>query len=189
MDGQDWTTLAAVAVSVVALCTAVLLAVSLGRTRRAVADLRTDIAASRDLDPGSGSTGGPSSSVVEAPVPRVTSLRRRDDVDPSTGLADELVVLTRDGRTIVMPTTERIVDATFGRPLVRGATLSYGLAHALRSQSRDRISSLVRREFRRRRKDRLRAGRRAVRTAQVQPAPPPGWLSTPPPGGRQKADR
>ena len=72
------------------------------------------------------------------------------------------------GASIVAPTTAQVVDATLGRPLVRAATLGHGLRRALRPESRDRISALVRREFRRRRKVRLAAGRRAARLAVVQ---------------------
>jgi hypothetical protein len=73
------------------------------------------------------------------------------------------------GGSVVVPTTAQVVDATLGRPLVRAATLTHGLRRALRPESRDRISGLVRREFRRRRRLRMRAGRRAARLAVVQP--------------------
>ena len=71
------------------------------------------------------------------------------------------------GAGIAVPTTAQVVDATLGRPLVRAVTLGHGLRRALRPESRDRISALVRREFRRRRKVRLAAGRRAARLAVV----------------------
>jgi hypothetical protein len=71
------------------------------------------------------------------------------------------------GRRIAVPTTAQVVDATLGRPLVRAATLGHGLRRALRPESRDRITGLVRREFRRRRRLRMKAGRRAARLAVV----------------------
>lgn len=71
-------------------------------------------------------------------------------------------------RTVVVPSTAQVVDATLGRPIVRAVALGHGLRRALRPDSRDRIAALVRREFRRRRKLRLKAGRRAARLAVVQ---------------------
>lgn len=76
------------------------------------------------------------------------------------------------GRRIAVPTTGQIVDATLGAPLVRAATLGHGLRRALRPESRDRIAGLMRREFRRRRKLRMKAGRRASRLSVVPAAAP-----------------
>jgi hypothetical protein len=72
-----------------------------------------------------------------------------------------------EGRRIAAPTTGQIVDATLGSPLVRAAALGHGLRRAMRPESRDRIAGMMRREFRRRRKLRMKAGRRASRLAVV----------------------
>lgn len=73
-----------------------------------------------------------------------------------------------DAAPVVVPTPEQVHRATMERPLVRAVALSYGLRRALRPESRDRIAALVRREFRRRRKLRAHAGRRAARLANVE---------------------
>lgn len=78
------------------------------------------------------------------------------------------MVWTPDGRSVVVPTTARVIDATLGRPLVRAAVLGHGIRQALRAEHRDRIRAMMRREFSRRRKLRLRAGRRAARLAVVR---------------------
>lgn len=75
---------------------------------------------------------------------------------------------TPEGRSVVVPTTAQVVDATLGRPMVRAGVLVHGLRRALRPEHRDRIRSLMRREFGRRRKLRQRAGRRAARLAVVR---------------------
>lgn len=72
------------------------------------------------------------------------------------------------GRVVVHPSNRDVVDATMGRPMVRISVLAYGVRYALRPQSRDRILALMRREYRQRRRVRLRAGRRAVRGPQPE---------------------
>ena len=71
-----------------------------------------------------------------------------------------------EGRVIVPPTGQQVVGAALSRPHIRLAILIHGLTYALRPESRDRITALMRREYRRRRRQRLAAGRRAVRTAR-----------------------
>ena len=71
-----------------------------------------------------------------------------------------------EGRVIVPPTGQQVVGAVLSRPHVRLAILIHGLTYALRPESRDRITAMMRREYRRRRRERLAAGRRAVRTAR-----------------------
>lgn len=85
-----------------------------------------------------------------------------------------------EGRLVVPPTQHQVVQAALGRPGVRMSIVTHGLAHALRPESRDRISALMRREFRRRRRERQQAGRRAVRAAQpsTPPAPSDQWLGS-----------
>lgn len=78
-----------------------------------------------------------------------------------------------EGRVVVPPTGQQVVNAAMSRPHVRLAVLAHGLTYALRPESRDRITALMRREFRRRRRERLAAGRRAVRAAH--PTTPDAW--------------
>jgi hypothetical protein len=82
-----------------------------------------------------------------------------------------------EGRVIVPPTGQQVVGAALSRPHVRIAILLHGLTYALRPESRDRITALMRREYRRRRRERLAAGRRAVRTAH--PGSADAWMSQP----------
>ena len=82
-----------------------------------------------------------------------------------------------NGRVVVPPTGQQVVGAALSRPQVRLAILLHGLTYALRPESRDRITALMRREYRRRRSERLAAGRRAVRAAR--PASPDDWMRQP----------
>jgi hypothetical protein len=82
-----------------------------------------------------------------------------------------------EGRLIVPPSQQQVVNAALGRPGVRLSILAYGLAHALRPESRDRITAMMRREYRHRRRERLRAGRRAVRAGRPT-APADQWLGS-----------
>ena len=75
------------------------------------------------------------------------------------------------GRVIVPPTQSQVVRTALGRPGVRLSILAHGLARALRAENRDRIVALMRREYRHRRSERLRAGRQAVRMARPTSAP------------------
>jgi hypothetical protein len=81
-----------------------------------------------------------------------------------------------EGRVIVPPTGQQVVGAALSRPHVRLAILLHGLTYALRPESRDRITALMRREYRRRRRERLAAGRRAVRA--VRPSTD-AWMAEP----------
>lgn len=113
---------------------------------------------------------------VELSTPRpVTDVVVIDPVDPawSEALAPRIV----EGRLVVPPSEQQVVQAALGRPGVRLSMLAHGAAHALRAESRDRISALMRREYRRRRRERLQAGRRAVRAAQPTP-PGDQWLGS-----------
>ncbi|MGI9085200.1 MAG: hypothetical protein ACR2FE_07890 [Aeromicrobium sp.] len=118
------------------------------------------------------------SPAVEAPAPAVAPERRPrpavlvpfDDDGPVHELAPRRV----EGRVVVPPTGQQVVSAAMSRPHVRLAILAHGITYALRPESRDRISALMRRELRRRRRQRLAAGRRAVRSAH--PAAPDAWM-------------
>jgi hypothetical protein len=87
------------------------------------------------------------------------------------GLPGELSPRVVHGRVIVPPTQAQVVRTALGRPGVRLSILAHGLARALRPENRDRIVSLMRREYRHRRRERLRAGRQAVRMARPTSAP------------------
>lgn len=115
-------------------------------------------------------------SAVEPPAPRVTSdLVVIEPVTAVRPLALEPRVV--EGRLVVPPSEQQVVQAALGRPGVRLSVLAHGAAHALRAESRDRISALMRREYRRRRRERLQAGRRAVRDAQPT-RPGDQWLGS-----------
>ncbi len=83
----------------------------------------------------------------------------------------ELAPRAVQGRVIVPPTQAQVVRTALGRPGVRLSILAHGLARALRAENRDRIVALMRREYRHRRRERLRAGRQAVRMARPTSAP------------------
>jgi hypothetical protein len=82
-----------------------------------------------------------------------------------------------NGRVVVPPTGQQVVGAALSRPQVRIAVLLHGLTYALRPESRDRITALMRREYRRRRSERLAAGRRAVRA--TRPTSADDWMTQP----------
>ncbi len=83
----------------------------------------------------------------------------------------ELAPRVVEGRVVVPPTQAQVVGTALGRPGVRLSVLIHGLAHALRAENRDRIVALMRREYRHRRRERLRAGREAMRMAKPSHAP------------------
>jgi hypothetical protein len=82
-----------------------------------------------------------------------------------------------NGRVVVPPTGQQVVGAALSRPQVRIAVLLHGLTYALRPESRDRITALMRREYRRRRSQRLATGRRAVRA--TRPTSADDWMTQP----------
>jgi hypothetical protein len=96
---------------------------------------------------------------VEAPVPPV--------------LEPRIVA----GRLVVPPSEQQVVSTALGRPGVRLSILVHGVAHALRPESRDRITAMMRRDYRQRRRQRLQAGRRAVRAGRPTP-PSDQWLGS-----------
>ena len=171
----------AVAISAFALLVALVLAGLWRRARRELRELRSTVEelARRPA----GDQAAPSVSPAAPHPGRPAEVERADQAaaageptaDPAVTLpapasrrADAIV--TAEGRTIVIPTTAQVVDATMGRPLVRVSALAYGLRRALRPEQRDRIRSLMRREYQRRRKMRRRAARRAARMAPVHRA-------------------
>lgn len=82
-----------------------------------------------------------------------------------------------EGRLIVPPTQQQVVATALGRPGVRLSVFGHGIKHALRPESRDRILAMMRREYRRRRRERLQAGRRAAR-ASTPSAPADSWIGS-----------
>ena len=82
-----------------------------------------------------------------------------------------------EGRHIVPPTQQQVVATALGRPGVRLSVFAHGMRHALRPESRDRILAMMRREYRRRRRERLQAGRRAARATRPS-APHDSWLGS-----------
>ena len=97
-----------------------------------------------------------------------------DPVDPGAVTIDqpaELAPRAVQGRVIVPPTQSQVVRTALGRPGVRISVFAHGLARALRPENRDRIVALMRREYRHRRRERLRAGRQAIRMHRPTSAP------------------
>lgn len=119
------------------------------------------------------STGGSepdAERATEPQVPAVAVVRER---------SQELAPRVVEGRIVVPPSRDELVSTALSRPQVRLTVLAHGLATALRPESRDRIAALVRREYRERRRHRLRAGRRASRAAHLAPTPPEQkWLGS-----------
>jgi hypothetical protein len=160
----------AVVCSAVALLVALVLAVMWRRSRRDLRELRGAV---EGLTQRVGTTPLIRAEVARMSHPGGIEQQHSDSggtfVQPrrEVGASRADAIVTADGRTIVVPTTAQVVDATMGRPLVRASVLAYGLRRALRPESRDRIRALMRREFQRRRKMRQRAARRAARMAPV----------------------
>ncbi|HYJ69836.1 MAG TPA: hypothetical protein VEX15_19460 [Nocardioidaceae bacterium] len=170
MSGLETST---VVLSAVALLVALALAVAWRHSRRDLRELRrtVDELSERHTDgqlgvvvvPERVGAGDPYAKPIGAGDPHANEIATTVPVPDRR--ADAIV--TADGRTIVVPTTAQVVDATMGRPLVRASALAHGLRRALRTENRDRIRAMVRREFQRRRKMRQRAARRAARMAPV----------------------
>jgi hypothetical protein len=97
---------------------------------------------------------------------RAASATASADVLVADIVVDESDVFEVSGRAIMVPEEQRLVAMReFSRPSIRIAVVWAGVAHALRPESRDKIARIVRTEYKRRRRTRLRAGRRAARAA------------------------
>ena len=114
----------------------------------------------------------PANNVAAQPSTEVAVLEPMPQVD-HVALEPRVV----EGRLVVPPSQQQVVNTALGRPGVRLSVLAHGLAHALRAESRDRITAMMRREYRRRRRERLQAGRRAVRAGRPTP-PSDQWLGS-----------
>lgn len=112
----------------------------------------------------------PTESASKPPLDVVSGVALRAP-DPTTEDIPELAPRVVHGRVIVPPTQSQVVRTALGRPGVRLSIVAHGLARALRPENRDRIVALVRREYRHRRQERLRAGRQAIRTTRPTSAP------------------
>ncbi len=133
-------TVSSLVVAAVGLATATALGLLLVRTRRQVDDLAA----------------------------AVSRLRPDPPVQPLTPTTQLALREPHDASAVLLPSSEQVLRATMARPVVRAAALAHGLRCALRPHSRDRISALVRREYRRRRKMRARAGRLAATMVSVR---------------------
>lgn len=156
MSVEAWILVATAVLAVVAICAAII-AVRAVRKVSAVAARPVEAPANPDVH-------APSADVVvhEAVV---------------TSLPAELEPRVVEGRLVVPPSQQQVVQAALGRPGVRLSIFVHGVTYALRAESRDRITALMRREFRRRRRERLQAGRRAVRSTRPTP-PSDQWLGS-----------
>lgn len=95
-----------------------------------------------------------------------------------SGLTPTRPVTVLNGRVVATLTEDDLLEARLSRPTARVAAYAHGLAHALRPESRDRITALMKREYRKRRAVRLKVARRALRTVprdQLQ-QPSVDWL-------------
>lgn len=155
-----------VAIAVLAVVTVVAAVVAVVAARRVTRTASTGVAADR-----------PAVQHVEAPQPAAVRSEAGPSIVQQEGTALEVRPATLEprvveGRVVVPPTQDQVVEAALSRPQVRLAVVVQGVAHALRPESRDRIGALVRREYRDRRRGRLRAGRRAARAAHASTTPP-----------------
>jgi hypothetical protein len=163
MSTEVWILVATAVLAVVAICAAVI-AVRAVRRVSAVA-----------AQPTQAGQAGRVATTSEPPTPAADVVVHEATV--VTTLPDELEPRIVEGRLVVPPTQHQVVQAALGRPGVRLSIVLHGVTYALRAESRDRIAALMRREFRRRRRERLQAGRRAVRSTQPTP-PSDQWLGS-----------
>jgi hypothetical protein len=109
----------------------------------------------------------------EAPAVPQAPLARTPDSRPADAEAraddEDVPVITGlpDGDGDIDVTARRVASVTLARPLIKVASLSYGLRRALDDENRFKVRYAMRHEFRRQRK--MRRRRRAGR------APSMGW--------------
>lgn len=174
-----------VATAVLALAALVAAAVTV-RAARSVTRERVRIEARlRDAETAQAAARARAREATLVPVPyepdpddATPVLRGNEPPHPSADLPAETRIV--DGRVVVVPTQRDLVATALSRPATRFTVLVHGLTHALRPESRDRISALMRRELTRRRRERQRAARRAARVHVPTAAPAPtAWVSAP----------
>ena len=91
-------------------------------------------------------------------------------VEPTVATGEVQVL---GNRVIVTPSSQQIVAATMGRPLVRLSVALSGLSYATRGEARDRIRRTMRAEYRARKNIRRRAAKRAAKShAQANSSAP-----------------
>jgi hypothetical protein len=98
-------------------------------------------------------------------------------IEPQPPVPAALAPRVVQGRLVVPPTQQQVLATALGRPGVRLSVFAHGVSHALRPESRDRILGMMRREYRRRRRERLQAGRRAARAANPT-RPNDSWIGS-----------
>ena len=180
----DVVVLSATAVLAVVALVAAVVAVRVARSSaRERADLRAELDRRRaDDERHAQERAGRRTAEALVPVPYDPRTDRRGEtgdlvVRPPTAEPSPTRVV--DGQVFVVPSQHDVVATALSRPATRVSVLVHGLAHALRPESRDRISALMRREYTRRRRERQRAARQAARLHTPSSAPPPGtsWVS------------
>lgn len=149
------------------VATAVLAVVAMAAAAVAVRAVRRLERADLERRSRHSSETGPTNADSFVPAPAVVT-EPGLEVEPVRPL--ELQPRVVEGRVIVPPTQEQVLATVLGRPGVRVNVVLYGLAHALRAENRDRIVALMRREYRQRRRERLRAGRAATRVTPIRKA-------------------
>ncbi len=116
------------------------------------------------------------SAPVDEPAPAGQSL-----VPVSAELVEPSVARVVEGQVFVVPSQRDVVATALSRPATRVSVVVHGLAHALRPETRDRIAALMRREYTRRRRERLKVARHAARNhvpaARSDPAGT-AWIGT-----------
>lgn len=98
-------------------------------------------------------------------------------IEPRSPVPATLAPRVVQGRLVVPPTQQQVLATALGRPGVRLSVFAHGISHALRPESRDHILGMMRREYRRRRRERLQAGRRAARAANPS-RPADTWIGS-----------
>lgn len=96
---------------------------------------------------------------LRAEVAEVAELAaRQHEREPTQPAAADYVIAFDEQPVPTQPSTQRVVSATLGEPLIKVAALGHGVRRALREERRAHLAYQVRREYRRR--------RRASRVAQ-----------------------
>jgi len=149
---------------------AILLALTAAVALVAVVAAVVAVRAVRELSARQAAVEVPTESASNPPVEAISGVALGAPASASEDVP-ELAPRVVHGRVIVPPTQSQVVRTALGRPGVRLSILAHGLARALRPENRDRIVALVRREYRHRRQERLRAGRQAIRMTRPTSAP------------------
>jgi len=98
---------------------------------------------------------------------------------PIPAVSEPRPVQMVEGRVVATLSQQDLLEARLSRPLARISVYAHGIVHALRPESRDRITALMRREYRRRRAMRLKVARRALRSVPNEVlARPDDWMGS-----------